>query len=681
MKAPQIARLAQKYRELREPLLYDDATIFVNSSTWITAFERGSMAIKWSIPGQLEALHQGTLVVRNLKKHCMQGLSASDRREIWRTPGDSWRDGLWNGHLLDIIDGSVGLQSCATGHTTWLPMPYSRLRAPSGAIDGNALPLAHSVSIEGVTVTPRLLAIELPSGAILWDRNLADETGAGPKPGMFEVGPMSGGAFLFRYGDTVAARAGRDGSVQWQIDINAETEKLLGVGETVLLWSGGRLVGRDFATGEVRFEAPHEPLHKYDWPRIGLRNGQLVLVSMGGRLEVIDLTDGSVINEYALITNFSDAAIIDGQTVVTTTLDVRVFDGSLWERKKPRTAVARKAPVIRMFKPKRLIAQTLGELPDEAMTFETRPPLAVHDVTSFRHVVASAEAVVLTGQEQGLYALEPQTYRLRWRHADVPTGFGTPAPEIQAGMVMVYDSTANVLRGWHLDTGHPAWTLGSSPMFFRSGDFIVASDWTFDTRDLPRKIRVFDPAANVTVFEFATPWPYLEGVTERVALVSGDSLCALDLRDGTELWRRGRGTRRIRTVDSGVFVAEVDGRLEAASIHTGDLIWEGPSDSAYGDGRWWWDHRYEEKCYRVRDIVTGEITVVPARHGARLTGRFDGYVVGPATRGVFFFDRSRPAQLLPLSIAVNSQAVQAGDDLIFIEPMAVKVIRRRRQAS
>jgi outer membrane protein assembly factor BamB len=688
MKPPQVIRLPQKYRQLHAPLLYDGGSVYVTNLRTTVALERGSMVFRWAIPGSLEAVIGDTIVLRRGAKDQVLGLAAEDRRERWRTPDYGRSAGTWNDHVLFAGDGTVTMLSPVTGAATEVSQPLSPTFV--GPVTGDTLLLAEAKMIDH-PCAPRACAVDLRSREVRWDR-LVGEPVEGAR-GTFLRGDLPTGLLFFLYGDTLSACSLANGDVRWQMPCDAKADRCVVAGDVVLHWSGGRLTGRHAMTGTVVFETNHEPLGPYSYPRLGLVHEKLALILMGGRMEVIDLADGAVVNEYERMTAFSDAVMIDGRLVVLTYLDLRVFDDSIWARPKARKLAARprvaKPPV---FKSQRLIAQVLGEVPDEAMVFETQPPISVPGVNELRVPVVAGDTVLVGARSTGLYALAAPTYQFRWQQPD-----GPQEPDVHAGFIISRAWPSTVLRGWAVETGQLAWLTDCDDRFFPSGDFIVVS------AESGREVRLFDPSAGEVVTAFTAPLPILAGVSEKVAVMcdagpgnipwtrpNRNPVVGIDLRDGRELWRRHINSNadplddepRIEAVEEGVVVCRVGDRLEGRSVHTGDISWEAPGRWSYRAGHLWWRGSYEQKRFEVLDITTGRVTVIPVEHGggAILSGTYDGYVLAPATRGLFFFHHSRPAQLLPIKLFAvgDTKGVQVREDLILNEQGKLRLLRRTR---
>jgi hypothetical protein len=239
----------------------------------------------------------------------------------------------------------------------------------------------------------------------------------------------------------------------------------------------------------------------------------------------------------------------------------------------------------------------------------------------------------------------------------------------------ILTDTGGILTGRRVEDGTHAWSTPSEGLWKVSGDFIVTSI------EHPPRLQLFDPRAQQVVMEFARGLRWLLGVTDRIAIVWEDyavtnRFAGIDLRDGRELWRRETAPVQTpadawfwREVQDGVVVFERNFDREARSARTGEVVWRVSGPFQWRRGRYWWNGNLEARRFDILDAATGDVSAVPASRGsgagARIDMTYDDYMVSLATKGIYFFHRTRPHQRLPIpNAAALSSGVQLGDDIV-----------------
>jgi outer membrane protein assembly factor BamB len=681
MKPPQIIKLPRQHRDLRAPLLFDSRSIFISNYRYQTVvLDRRTFEVRGVTEGELEALHDGVLVVRSVKRQSLLGLSADDGAEKWQGPFAPFIHVVLKDHVSFIQDNTLMLVRPQDGVAVALQPPFP---VGSFSVAGNVVLVAEASGPDRPPNHRQVCGCDLQTRRMLWQREFtgAADAAAEPKHFNFARGETSGDHFFFIQGRTLSACRAASGEVRWKVPFDPGSYLPIVASDRVLDWFGERLVGRDTASGEVVFETPHPALRKDMKLHFGLVHGRSAVVLLNGVLEVIDLDSGAVVNRYERQDGFEDVAMIDGRLVGITSREIRIFDDSIFAPSRPRVEKGPRAiPKPRAFKSERLVAEVVGGATADPLVFETAPRIKVHGVDRF-HAPVFADGVVVVGADPiGLYALTPSSYQLLWQAPDIKI----ETPQAHAGFVLLPDWPNQVLRGLRIESGKPGWTTESRSRYFPSGDFVVV------IAGEPARVQVFDPRPARVVLEFDAPLPSLAGVCERVAVLSelGEPLfVAMDLRDGRELWRRDFPADAtgdlpiVSAVQDGVIVLERRDGLEGRSLQTGDVIWNHPGGFAVSVNHTWWSH-YEGEDFGLLDIRSGEITVFATKRGAGrgayLGGTFDGYVVGFAGNGVYFFDPARPIQKLPLKLQPETRAIQAGEDLILSFDGALEALRRIR---
>jgi len=194
--------------------------------------------------------------------------STSPPKEIWRRPiGPGWSSFAVHGNLVYTQEqrGDDEVVSCyelATGKPVWMHRDKIRFWESNGGAGPRATPTLAAGRVYAMGATGMLNALDAKTGAVIWARNAAKDTGATLPGWGFAGSPLV-------------------------------------VGDLVIVATSGKMAGFDAATGTPRWIGP-AGLAGYSSPHLMTIDGvaQIVLVNGSGTTSVSPV-DGTVLWQHA----------------------------------------------------------------------------------------------------------------------------------------------------------------------------------------------------------------------------------------------------------------------------------------------------------------------------------------------------------------------------------------------
>jgi outer membrane protein assembly factor BamB len=207
-------------------------------------------------------------VIRNVRLDT--DWSASPPKELWRRPvGPGWSSFAVRGDLVYTQeqrgdDEMVSAYRLSTGQPVWRHRDSARFYESNGGPGPRGTPTVHGARVYSLGATGIVNALDAETGAVLWSRNAAADTGA-TIPG-------------------------------W-----GYTSSPLVVRDLLVVSTSGRLAAYDIASGQPKWT---QKTHGggYSSPHVATVDGveQIVMLSGGGATGVA-LEDGAVLGEHAWV--------------------------------------------------------------------------------------------------------------------------------------------------------------------------------------------------------------------------------------------------------------------------------------------------------------------------------------------------------------------------------------------
>jgi outer membrane protein assembly factor BamB len=193
--------------------------------------------------------------------------SASPPVEVWRRPiGPGWSSFAVGGDLLYTQeqrgeDEIVGCYRASTGEPVWMHREATRFWESNGGPGPRATPTLSNGRVYALGATGILNALDAATGAVVWSRNAASDTGRTLPTWGFAGSPLV-------------------------------------VGDVVIVATSGTLAAYDVATGEPRWVGPRHG-GSYSSPHLATLGGvaQVLLLSPPGAVSVAP-ADGAVLWEH-----------------------------------------------------------------------------------------------------------------------------------------------------------------------------------------------------------------------------------------------------------------------------------------------------------------------------------------------------------------------------------------------
>jgi hypothetical protein len=189
--------------------------------------------------------------------------------ELWRRPiGPAWSSFAVHGDLVYTQEqrGDDEMVTCyrlATGEPVWAHRDPVRFYESNGGPGPRATPTLHDGRVYTVGATGLVNALDAGTGAVVWSRNGAADTGAPLPEWGFAGSPLA-------------------------------------IGDTVVVALSGRLIGYDAATGEPRWRGPIGLGGGYSSPHLVRIDGvDQILLLRGGGVTSFGIADGSRLWEQA----------------------------------------------------------------------------------------------------------------------------------------------------------------------------------------------------------------------------------------------------------------------------------------------------------------------------------------------------------------------------------------------
>jgi outer membrane protein assembly factor BamB len=186
--------------------------------------------------------------------------------ELWRRPiGPAWSSFAVRGGLVYTQEqrGDVEIVSCyrlATGEPVWQHRAPARFWEANGGAGPRATPAIANGRVHTLGATGILNALDAATGAVVWSRNAATDTGAKDPGWGFAGSPLV-------------------------------------VGDMVIVAASGRLAAYDAATGQPRWQGPKNGAG-YSSPHLATIEGVAqVLLLRGARTTSVAPADGSLLWE------------------------------------------------------------------------------------------------------------------------------------------------------------------------------------------------------------------------------------------------------------------------------------------------------------------------------------------------------------------------------------------------
>ncbi len=268
--------------------------------------------------------------------------------------------------------------------------------------------------------TGELAAFNLQTGRQLWRRDLRAPLSAGPGAGDGLVVTGSSGG-------TVIAVAAADGAERWRVQVGSEllAAPVVGAGLVLVRTVDGRLLALDAADGSRRWVADQQV------PRLSLRGNSRPLISRdlvicgfdNGKLMAVTLGAGAVAWEVAV-------GQAHGSTEIQRLIDI---DAPVIGDGDDLFAVGYQGRVTRL-------ARDSGQI------------LWARDISSYRGLAVSADAVYVSTSEGEVVRLDRRTGAETWRQKALARR-GLSAPAVIGDSVVVGDF-AGVVHWLDAGDGH-----------------------------------------------------------------------------------------------------------------------------------------------------------------------------------------------------------------------------------
>jgi outer membrane protein assembly factor BamB len=217
--------------------------------------------------------------------------TASPPVQLWRRPiGPGWSSFAVSGDLLYTQEqrGDDELVACyrvSTGEPVWRHRDGVRFYESNGGAGPRGTPTLHNGRVYALGATGILNALDARTGAVVWSRNAAKDTGRG----------LPGWGF---------------------------TSSPLITGDVVIVATSGTMAGYDLATGDPRWTGP-KLLGSYSSPhRVTIDGVTQVILLTGSGAASVDPATGAVLwqNEWTDGgTTIVQPAVIDGSDILITT--------------------------------------------------------------------------------------------------------------------------------------------------------------------------------------------------------------------------------------------------------------------------------------------------------------------------------------------------------------------------